>query len=58
MQSQKFALMLDSVRRLMRRGATARAMNVHVHASSVRACATGFKRTHAPGNRKENTNET
>jgi len=28
MQSQKFALMLDSVRRLMRRGATARAMNV------------------------------
>ncbi len=28
MQSQKFMLMLDSVRRLMRRGATARAMNV------------------------------
>ena len=28
MQSQKFTLMLDSVRRLMRRGATARAMNV------------------------------
>jgi magnesium transporter len=28
MQSQKFTLMLDSVRRLMRRGATARVMNV------------------------------
>src|SRR5712691_6190707 len=37
---------------------TAGTMNVHVHASSVKACATGFKRINASGSRDENTNET